>query len=83
MDKIFFNLLLNGFLSPIIFNLMPFLFNLFVFLTKKSSNNLNKKLISFNGLFQFSVENAYSVKYLIFCFKLSLIILSIVYKPSL
>ena len=37
------------------------------------------------GLFQFSVENAYSVKYLIFCFKLSLIndLDLLVYKPAL
>ena len=32
---------------------------------RKFSNKLNKKFISFLGLFQFSVEKAYNVKYFI------------------
>ena len=50
---------------------------------KKLSNKLNKKFISFLGLFQFSVENAYKVKKPILFLIVSLIIFSTVLKPAL
>ena len=45
--KAFFNLFEKLLLSPIIFNFIPFLFNLLVFFFKKFCSRLNKKLISF------------------------------------
>ena len=50
---------------------------------KKFSNKLNKKFISFFGLFQFSVENANNVKNFILFLIVSLIIFSTVFKPAL
>ena len=50
---------------------------------KKFSSKLNKKLISFFGLFQFSVENVNKVKYLIVFFTVDLIIFSTVFNPAL
>ena len=44
---------------------------------------LNKKLISFLGLFQFSEEKAYKVKYFIFFLMDAFIIFSTVFKPAL
>ena len=64
--NIFFNFFVNNFLSPIIFNFILFFVNKLIFFRRKFSNKLNKKFISFLGLFQFSVENVYNVKNFIF-----------------
>ena len=67
-----------------LFNLLEnFLINSPNFLSIKLFNSLNKNLISFFGLFQFSVENAYRVKYLILFLIETLIIFSTVLSPSL
>ena len=57
-NKILISFFERIFLLPIILNFIPFLFNWLVFFVKKSLSKLNKKLTSFLGLFQFSVENA-------------------------
>ena len=60
--KFFGNLLI----SPKTLNLTLFFKSIFRFFFKYSSSKPNKKLISYFGLFQFSVENVYNVRYLIF-----------------
>ena len=61
---------------PIILILIPLLCSCCIFSLRNTSNKLNKYLISESGLFQFSVEKAYKVKYFIFFFKDTLIIFS-------
>ena len=65
--KFFGNLLI----SPKTLNLTLFL-KVYLDFFKYSSSKLNKKLISYFGLFQFSVENVYNVRYLIFFLKILL-----------
>ena len=48
----------SNFLSPMTLNFIPCLLSLLIFFSKYSCSKLNRKLISFLGLFQFSVEKA-------------------------
>ena len=73
----------ENFFLPKILSLIFCLLRSEILLIKKSSNKLNKKITSFLGLFQFSVENAYKVKYFILFLMVDLIIFSAVFKPAL
>ena len=66
--NLLFNFLGNRFILPNIFILIFFEQRLFNSLSTYEFNNLNKKFISFFGLFQFSAEKVYRVKYFIFFF---------------
>ena len=76
-----FKFLGNLFKSPKILNLILFFIKILIFFFKYSSNRLNKKFISYFGLFQFSVEKVYKVKNLIFFVMEASIIFSTVLIP--
>ena len=71
------------FVSPIVVSLMLFSIKVLVSLFIADTNSVISAFTSASGRFQFSVENAYSVKYLILFLIEYFIIFSTVFNPAL